>query len=100
MNQAPASNPPKSLIVFVTREPGTDFFIIHVPDGKGGWHPQEELDVEATYEWFRLRGADMTIGGPTEKALDHVWNFYKGSFEITNFREPPVKNPRMQPRID
>jgi hypothetical protein len=35
-----------------------------------------------------------------EKALDHVWNFYKGAFEITNYREPPVQNTPIRPRID
>jgi hypothetical protein len=88
---------PRSLTVFITREPWTDFFILHVPDGKGGWHPQEELDVDDTYEWFLQRGANKIR---LEKALDHIWNFNKGAFEIENYREPPVRNPRLTPKID
>lgn len=57
----------------------------------------EELDVDETYEWFRVRGADMNL---LEKALDHVWNFYKGAFEITKYKEPPIKNAAIRPRID
>lgn len=87
----------KSLTVFITREPFTDFFILHIPDGKGGWHPQEELDVDDTVEWFRARGANMEA---LDKALDHVWNFNKGAFEIEHFHEPPVANPRLTPNID
>ncbi len=91
------AEPQKSLTVFITREPFTDFFILHIPDGKGGWHPQEELDVEDTVEWFRARGANMEA---LDKALDHVWNFNKGAFEIEHFHEPPVANPRLTPNID
>ncbi len=87
----------RSLTVFITREHGTYFFILHIPDGKGGWHPQEELDVEDTVEWFKLRGAKMEA---LDKALDHVWNFYRGAFEIEEYHDPPVANPRLTPKID
>jgi len=86
----------QSLTIFVTREPFIDFFILHVPKSDGTMHT-EELDVDDTVQWFRERGADMVL---VEKALDHVWNFYKGAIEIENFKEPPIKEPELQPKID
>jgi hypothetical protein len=89
----------KSLTFFVTREPFTDFFTIHLVDPTTG-KPNgqtEELDVDETYTWFKERGADMAL---LEKALDHVWNFYKGAFEISNYREPVQRNTATRPRID
>lgn len=86
----------QSLTIFVTREPFVDFFILHIPKPDGTMHT-EELDVDDTVQWFRERGADMAL---VEKALDHVWNFYKGAIEIENFKEPPVKEPALQPKID
>jgi hypothetical protein len=93
-DQAPPA--PHSLTVFVTREAFVDFFILHIPKSDGSVHT-EELDPDETVEWFRERGADMIL---VEKALDHVWNFYKGSIEIENYREPAIKEPLLQPKID
>ncbi len=97
---APTTGVPlKSLIFVVTRVPFSDFFMIHLVDPYTG-RPNgqtEELDVDETHEWFRQHGADMNL---LEKALDHVWNFYKGAFEITGYKEPPVKNAAIRPRID
>lgn len=93
------SEPLKSLTFLVTREPFSDYFMIHLVDPFTG-RPNgqtEELDVDETYDWFRTRGADMIL---LEKALDHVWNFQKGAFEISNYREPPVKNAAIRPKID
>lgn len=86
----------KSLTVLVKREPFIDFFTLHIPKADGSVHT-EELDPDETVEWFRERGADMIL---VEKALDHVWNFYKGAIEIERYREPPVKEPLLQPKID
>ena len=93
------SEPLKSLTFVVTRVAFSDFFTIHLVDpitGKPNGQT-EELDVDETEEWFRVRGADMILLG---KALDHVWNFYKGAFEFTNYREPPIKNAAIRPKID
>ena len=81
--------------ILVTREPFTDFFILHVP--RGDAVHTEELDVDDTLEWFRAHGADMIA---VDKALDHCWNFYKCAIEIENYREPPVKDPALAPKID
>lgn len=93
------SDKPKSLTFLVTRVPFTDFFTIFLVDMNTGKPngQSEELDVDETFEWFRVRGADMPL---LEKALDHVWNFYKGAFEITNYKEPPIKNASVRPKID
>jgi hypothetical protein len=89
----------KSLTFIVTRVAFSDFFTIHLVDPVTG-RPNgqtEELDVDDTVEWFRVRGADMIL---LDKALDHVWNFYKGAFEITSYKEPPIKNATIRPKID
>lgn len=96
-----AETPParRSFTFVVTRMPFSDFFTIHLVDPHTG-KPNgqtEELDVDETYEWFRVRGADMKT---LEKALDHTWNFYRAAFEITDYRDPPIKNPLLHPRID
>lgn len=85
-----------TLTVYITREPWSDFFLLHIPKPDGSEYT-EELDTNDTLEWFRSRGADMAM---VEKGLDHVWNFYKGALEIVNYREPPVRNPEIQPKID
>ena len=93
------SEPLKSLTFLVTRPAFSDYFTIHLVDPMTG-KPNgqtEELDIDETLEWFRVRGADMLV---LEKALDHVWNFYKGAFEISSYKEPPVKNAAIRPRID
>lgn len=93
------NEPLKSLTFLITREPFTEFFTIHLVDPNTG-NPNgytEELDVDETTEWFRLRGANPAL---LDKALDHIWNFYKGAFEITNYREPPVRNASIRPKID
>jgi len=98
-NTPPTTVPLKSLTFVVTRTPFSDFFMIHLVDPYTG-RPNgqtEELDVDETHNWFRQRGADMTL---LEKALDHVWNFYKGAFEISKYKEPPIKNAAIRPRID
>jgi hypothetical protein len=91
----------KSLTYIVTREPFTDFFIVHLVDPRTGKHydphQTQELSLEDTQEWFKARGADMIL---LEKALDHVWNFYKGAFEISNYKEPRIANPSITPRIE
>lgn len=89
----------KSLTFLVTREPFSDYFLIHLVDPYTG-RPNgqtEELDVDETLEWFRVRGADMIL---LDKALDHVWNFMRGAFEINNYKEPPIKNAHVRPKID
>lgn len=95
MNE-PAKAPPTSITIYITREHGVEFFMLHIPKADGSMHT-EELDPDDTSEWFRARGADMVL---TEKALDHCWNFYKCAIEIINYKEPPVLNPAMQPNID
>jgi hypothetical protein len=85
-----------SVTIFITREPFTDFFTLHVPKPDKTVHT-EELDVDDTMEWFRARGGDPT---KVEKGLDHVWNFYKGAIEIEDYKEPPVKDPALAPKID
>lgn len=95
-----SDQPKRTLFTMVKREPFTDFFRIHVPDGKGGWHFLEELDFNDTVEWFTLRGAIMDDGSDLDKALTHVWNFYQGTFTIKDFRDPPVKNAKMKAQID
>lgn len=93
------SSNPKSLTFLVTRVPFSDFFTIHLVDPNTG-KPNgqtEELDVDETVEWFRQRGANTIL---LEKALDHVWNFYKGAFEITDYKEPPIQNAAIRPKID
>ena len=93
------SEPLKSLTFVVTRVPFSDFFTVHLVDpftGKPNGQT-EELDVDETLAWFKERGADMLL---LEKALDHVWNFYRGAFEISNYREPPVRNAAIRPKID
>jgi hypothetical protein len=91
----------KSLTYLVTREPFTDFFIIHLVDPKTGKHynphQTQELSLEETVDWFRARGADPIL---LEKSLDHVWNFYRGAFEISNYREPKVLNPGITPQLE
>jgi hypothetical protein len=91
----------KSLTFFVTREPFTDFFIIHLVDTKTGklHNPPQtlELSPEETVEWFKARGADSIL---LEKSLDHVWNFYRGAFEISNYKEPKVLNPGITPMLE
>jgi hypothetical protein len=86
----------KSLTVLITREAFTDFFILTVPKA-GGQVYTEELEVDDAVEWFRLRGADPIL---VEKALDHCWNFYRASVEIVNYREPPVRDPLLAPKLD
>jgi len=83
---------------YVTREPFSDFFVIHIPKPDGTVET-EELDVDDTYAWFGARGGDIKQGGPVEKALDHIWNFAKGMIEIGCYKEPPVKNPALEPRL-
>lgn len=90
------SVPTRSLTVLVTREPFVDCFVLHVPKPDGSVHT-EELDPDETSAWFREHGANMIL---TEKALDHIWNFYRGSIEIENYKEPPVRDPALQPKID
>ena len=88
-----------SLTFLVTRVAFSDFFTIHLVDlhtGKPNGQT-EELDVDETYEWFRVRGAKLPL---LEKSLDHVWNFYKGAITIDNYKEPPVKNAAIKPKID
>lgn len=88
----------QTLTFFVTREPFTDFFKIHLVDLATG-RPNgqsEELDVDETFEWFKARGANVPL---LEKALDHVWNFYKGAVQIENYKEPPIKNPAIEPNL-
>jgi hypothetical protein len=80
---------------YVTREPFSDFFVIHVPKPDGTIET-EELEVEDTYEWFKKRGADMPL---LEKGLDHIWNFAKGMIEIARYKEPIVQNPALEPRL-
>ena len=94
------ANQLQSRTFLVTREPFTDFFIIHEPTPDGTVHTHE-LDVDETFEWFKARGAALTADEKTalEKALDHVWNFYKGAIEIVDYREPLVKNPALEPKI-
>lgn len=99
VQQSSKGPPLKSLTFKVTREPWTDFFTIYLVDQTTGLPngQTEEMNVDETIEWFRVRGAPMPL---LEKALDHVWNFYKGAFEIVNYKEPPQKNTTIRPRID
>jgi hypothetical protein len=96
---SPNAVPLKSLTFLVTREAFSDFFVIHLVDPFTGRinGQTEELDVDETLAWFKARGADMVL---LDKALDHVYNFYKGAFEISNYKEPPIKNAAIRPRID
>lgn len=99
-NQAPQGpQPPQSYKFFITREPWTDFFKVYLVDLKTGLPngQSEELDVDETYAWFLERGAELPL---LEKALDHVWNFFKGAVEIENYKEPTVINPAIEPRLD
>lgn len=73
----------------------SDFFVIHVPKPDGTIET-EELEVDETYEWFRKRGADMI---KVEKGLEHIWNFAKGVIEINNYKEPPIANPALEPKL-
>jgi hypothetical protein len=87
---------PRTVNIFVTREPFVDFFILHIPKPDGSVYT-EELDVDETMEWFRSHGGDMVL---TEKALDHCYNFARCAIEIEHYKEPPVKYPALEPKID
>jgi hypothetical protein len=82
--------------VFITREHGVDFFILHIPKADGTIHT-EELEPEEALEWFVAHGADKIVA---DKALEHVWNFYKGAIEIVHYKEPPIRNAGIAPHID
>jgi hypothetical protein len=86
---------PVSKAFYVTRAQFTDFFVIHTPTPEDP-NATEELDVDETHEWFRVRGADMPS---VERGLDHIWNFAKGLITIANYKEPPVKDASIQPRL-
>ena len=76
----------------VTREPFSDFYEIHLPDGQ-----VEELEIEEVKKWFDDRGADMYA---IDKALDYVWNFHKADITIRHPRPPkPTPADRYIPRL-
>ena len=93
------SNQPLKLTFKVTREPWTDFFKIYLVDLNTGIPngQSEELDVDETFEWFKARGSDIPL---LERALDHIWNFYKGTVTIKVYKEPPIRNPQVEPKVD
>jgi hypothetical protein len=95
---APGTVPLKSLTFLVTREPFSDYFLIHLADPFTGLPNgmTEELDTEEAMQWFKARGAYMPL---VDKAMDHCWNFARVAIEITNYKEPPVRNASIRPRI-
>jgi len=81
----------ESLHVLITREPFIDFFVVTLDNGH-----TEELEPEECRAWFKERGANMD---KIEKALDHVWNFYRVEVNINNPKEPPMSSVPHAPRL-
>lgn len=67
-----------------------DFFELKLENGF-----TEELDAEATREWFQEHGANMDA---VEKALDYCWNFYSAVVTIQNPRAPKLDD-KVAPRL-
>jgi len=80
-----------NLHIIIQREMWSDFFVLTLDSGH-----TEELEVEQTREWFRVRGANMD---KMEKVLDHCWNFGRAEAEIENPKEPPVTRLPYSPDI-
>ena len=76
----------------ITREAWSDFFVITRLDN--GY--SEELEPDATREWLKAHGADMT---KADKVLDHVWNFGLVETTINRPIEPPVHKREAEPEI-
>lgn len=87
--EAKLATPPAKMAVKIDREPGMDFLVLTLEDGT-----TEELDVDDTREWFRLRGANMD---KIDKALDYVWNFYHATVNINMPKAIPF-NP-LEPQV-
>lgn len=80
------------LHVTILRPPFTgDFFTLVLDNGQS-----EELEVEETREWFRVRGANMDV---VEKALDEAWNFAESGITIKNPKVPRVLHSAIQPKL-
>ena len=60
--------------MLVTREPFSDTFELHLPNGHS-----ESFDTDETIAWFVKRGADVH---KLEKTLDYIWNFYSGEILV------------------
>ena len=83
--------PDNALHIIIEREMWSEYFVLTLSSGH-----TEELDVEATREWFRVRGANMDA---MEKVLDHCWNFGRSEALIINPKEPPVTRLPHSPNI-
>lgn len=90
-NSDPLPAPGNELHVIIEREMWSEFFLLTLSSGH-----TEELDVEQTREWFKVRGADMD---KMEKVLDHCWNFGRSEALIENPKEPPVTRLPYSPDI-
>ena len=83
--------PNNELHVIIEREMWSEYFVLTLGSGH-----TEELDVEATREWFKARGANMDA---MEKVLDHCWNFGRSEAVIVNPKEPKITRLPHSPNI-
>jgi hypothetical protein len=84
-------DPASALHVYITREPGLDWFNFKLPNGY-----TEELDPDQARKWLKDRGANMVVA---EKALDRAWSFYSAHLWITKPKMVPLTDPSIQPDI-
>ena len=87
----PEPTPNNELHVIIEREMWSEFFMLTLDSGH-----TEELDVEQTRDWFKVRGANMD---KIEKVLDHCWNFGRSEAIIENPKAPPVSRLPYSPDI-
>jgi hypothetical protein len=84
--------PGQELLVIITREPFSDYFTLHLPNGH-----TEELEPDEARKWFKDHGVNDDEG--LEHCLDMCWNFYKHEVLIDAYVEPAVANPRYAPQV-
>ena len=91
MTPAGSKSDVNPLHVIIEREMWSDYFVLTLDSGY-----TEELEVEATRDWFKQRGADMD---KLEKVLDHCWNFGRSEVLIDNPVEPKVTRLPHSPNV-
>jgi hypothetical protein len=80
------------LTVEITREMWSDFYIIKRLDNGH----TEELEVEETFEWFKVHGANMD---KIEKVMDQVFNFQRAVVTIQRPIEPKIQQRDAEPQL-